>query len=57
LGGAFCRPVAQSVIIESTGDIMIRTQISFEESEYALAKKEAKSLGSSVDRSLTVAAL
>jgi hypothetical protein len=40
--------MAESVIIDSTGDIMIRTQISFEESEYPLAKKEAKSRGISL---------
>ena len=36
---------AIGVIIEHEGDNMIRTQVSLDEREYALAKKEAKALG------------
>jgi hypothetical protein len=42
---AIRRPVLS---FSRTGDIMIRTQISFEERDYALAKKEAKNLGISL---------
>lgn len=33
------------VIMKKTSDNMIRTQVSLDEREYALAKKEAKALG------------
>jgi hypothetical protein len=36
---------AASVIIRQESDNMIRTQVSLDEREYALAKKEAKALG------------
>jgi hypothetical protein len=36
---------AVRVIIKRKGDNMIRTQVSLDEREYALAKKEAKALG------------
>ena len=39
---------AECVIIDSVGDNMIRTQISLDEQEYALVKKEAKALGISI---------
>jgi hypothetical protein len=39
---------SKSVIINARSDNLIRTQISLDENEYALAKKEAKSLGMSV---------
>jgi Ribbon-helix-helix protein, copG family len=39
---------AAYVIIKSIGDNMIRTQISLDEREYALAKKQAAKLGISV---------
>jgi len=37
-----------SVIINVFGDNMIRTQISLDKKEYAIAKREAKALGISV---------
>lgn len=40
--------VARCVIMITNGDNMIRTQISLDEREYTLAKKEAKALGLSV---------
>ena len=36
------------VIIRRIGDNMIRTQVSLDEQEYALAKKEARALGISI---------
>ena len=36
------------VIIRRKGDNMIRTQVSLDEQEYALAKKEARALGISI---------
>ena len=36
---------ATDVIMKDEGDNMIRTQVSLDEREYALAKKEAKALG------------
>jgi len=38
----------ETVIIKSSGDNMIRTQISLEKDEYDLAKKQAAALGVSV---------
>ena len=38
-------PTPMGVIIKCEGDNMIRTQVSLDEQEYALAKKEAKALG------------
>jgi hypothetical protein len=40
--------VKASVIIKALGDNMIRTQISLDDREYALVKKEAAALGISI---------
>jgi hypothetical protein len=41
-------PIPDYVIIHQDGDNMIRTQVSLDKEEYALAKKEAAKLGVSV---------
>jgi hypothetical protein len=40
--------LGRCVIISAWGDNMIRTQVSFDEREYVLAKKEAEALGISL---------
>jgi hypothetical protein len=51
-GGSTNRPIWMNrdpyVIIEQDSDNMIRTQISLDEHEYKIAKKEARTLGISV---------